>query len=308
MKNIRIAALLGAITLFACQMTAPSPTPTLAPTRTPRPTATARPTATESAAFDPEELSRLVVVQGFTIGLPVIYGFENDGAVLIAGNEEGTLTFSFTGETDPENTSLADLIDVYLGALERRGFTFIKSEGREIEVGGYDGLLVDLEVSVQNVDLHGAAVAAEAEDDFVLFGLGLSQDEGGKSTWATEGRPVFEGMIATIAFTDAQAECPVSVDDTYGFTTENPIRVGGDFISGPSRERAYLDHLRGPNGEALSYERNGSLPGDGDVILDAYQVTGDGVDVELYIDMYGYQEPQAPVGFTCTGDFPLAAP
>lgn len=101
--------------------------------------------------------------------------------------------------------------------------------------------------------------------------------------------------------------CLISTDSTYGYTEENPIRVGGDFMDGPKRERAYLDNLLGPNGEGVSYVRNGSIPS-GDVILDIYGVTVAGKTLTLYIDMYGFTEPQAPVGFTCVGAFPLSEP
>ncbi len=113
--------------------------------------------------------------------------------------------------------------------------------------------------------------------------------------------------MESIEFTQADGECPIATDETYGYSESNPIRVGGDFISGVSRERAYLDHLRGPNGETLSYERQGSLPSV-DTILDIYNVTGPGVDEILYVDLYNYLELQAPVGFTCDGPFPLSPP
>ena len=101
--------------------------------------------------------------------------------------------------------------------------------------------------------------------------------------------------------------CVISTDDTYGYTQENPIKVGGDDFGGPPRERAFLDNLLGPNGEKISYERIGSMDF-GDTILDAFDITGLGKKVTLYIDEYSYTEPQAPVGFTCLSAFPLTAP
>ncbi len=78
-------------------------------------------------------------------------------------------------------------------------------------------------------------------------------------------------------------------------------------LEGPARERAYLDNLLGPNGETLSYERKRSFSS-GDTILDEYHITGSGIDATLYLDEYSYTPPQAPVGFTCAGEFPLSAP
>ncbi|MGC1378142.1 MAG: hypothetical protein WA821_18070 [Anaerolineales bacterium] len=99
----------------------------------------------------------------------------------------------------------------------------------------------------------------------------------------------------------------VSTDKTYGYTQENPIKVGGDDFGGPPRERAYLDNLAGPHGEPISYNRTGSLDS-GDTILDAYEISGLSKPVTLYIDEYSFTEPQAPVGFTCLGAFSLTAP
>lgn len=102
--------------------------------------------------------------------------------------------------------------------------------------------------------------------------------------------------------------CVVSTDSTYGYSPDNPIRVGGDAFGGPPRERAYLDSLSGPNGEAISYYREGSIYYV-DTILDIYHVSYDGSNsVVLYIDEYSYQELMAPVGFVCWTPIPLSAP
>ncbi len=116
--------------------------------------------------------------------------------------------------------------------------------------------------------------------------------------------PTLEPTL-TPADTQTAGAC-VSTDKTYGYTQENPIKVGGDFLDGPVRERAYLDNLAGPNGETITYARIGSIIF-GETILDAFVITGLGAEVTLYIDEYVYAELQAPVGFTCLGAF-LGAP
>jgi hypothetical protein len=83
----------------------------------------------------------------------------------------------------------------------------------------------------------------------------------------------------------------------YGYTPEEPIRVGG----GAGGELAYLQRLRGPKGEQLRYKRRGSRSGPPPVggMLDLYEVTYPGLEkpVTLYLDMYNHQEPRAPAGF-----------
>jgi hypothetical protein len=123
--------------------------------------------------------------------------------------------------------------------------------------------------------------------------------------------PVPTSTVVIEPTTSGQASstgvCVISTDATYGYTQENPIKVGGDAFDGPPRERAFLDNLLGPNGETISYERTGSMPF-GNTILDAFEITGLNKEVILYIDEYAFTEPQAPVGFTCLSAFPLAAP
>lgn len=88
----------------------------------------------------------------------------------------------------------------------------------------------------------------------------------------------------------------------YGYTQEEPIKVGG----GPQGEREYLQFLRGPEGQEVQFERQGSCCGfDDDTLplgfgmLDMYEVTYDGLEtpVTLFLDMYRREAPRAPAGF-----------
>jgi hypothetical protein len=105
--------------------------------------------------------------------------------------------------------------------------------------------------------------------------------------------------------------CEVSTDSTYGYTRDNPIQIGGGALYVKAREQRYLNALRGPTGEALSYKRRGSLEGPkwGDRItfLDEYEVTYTGLEkpLLLYLDAYRYWEHRAPAGFTCAEPFNL---
>lgn len=105
-----------------------------------------------------------------------------------------------------------------------------------------------------------------------------------------------------------------SDDDTYGLTGENPIKVGTGIHGGPANQRAFLDLLRSPNGNILSYDRRGSCCGYesengllGSAMVDLYEVSyidskGEEVITEIYISMYDYEDPLIPVGFkTRTG-------
>jgi hypothetical protein len=101
----------------------------------------------------------------------------------------------------------------------------------------------------------------------------------------------------------------------YGYSRENPIRVGGVDTDGAVRERSFLATLRGPNGEAVKFVRLGSCcqhpsPAgpNGQGMLDAYEVTYPGLarPVRLYLDMYREEAPRAPEGFTRVAPAPAA--
>jgi hypothetical protein len=144
-----------------------------------------------------------------------------------------------------------------------------------------------------------------------LFGLGIANTERERKRWENEGSIVFTALIDSVTFStssnSSSGTCAISTDSTYGYTKENPIKVGGGAFDGPPRERAYLDNLLGPKGEMITYERTGSIPF-GDTILDIYEIKGLTKTITLYIDEYDYTEPQAPVGFTCVSAFPLSKP
>lgn len=97
---------------------------------------------------------------------------------------------------------------------------------------------------------------------------------------------------------------PVATDPGYGYSAAKPIRTG------PYDTRLhllYLNSLRGPKGEPVTYERRGaccefedkSLPRGGG-LLDVYdiQVDGGSKTITIYVDMYRIGPPQLPVGFT----------
>jgi hypothetical protein len=100
----------------------------------------------------------------------------------------------------------------------------------------------------------------------------------------------------------------VTTDRTYGYTQNNPIKVGGGLGGNGSRnQRQYLAALAGPNGEPITFERLGSccpysspegLMGQG--MLDQYVVAHDGIEkpVILYLTFYDEEEPKAPYGFS----------
>lgn len=310
-KFILVLAMLN---MVACSMAStPEPTATVVPTSTsthtsePTLTSTPLPIPAATDSLDPGDMASLVVSEGFSVSVPFPLLHQVKGSVVQAGDPENTMNLSFASDQYDGTTPLMDIIDSFLANLEKRGFRFTKETPINIQIDGVDGIAVNLSGDVSSSPFEGQAVAVSPRADFVLYGLGIARTDSDPDLWKSSGKPTFERMWKSIQFTDVDVSCPVSTDKTYGFEKENPIKVGGGDFGGPSRERAYLDHLLGPNGEALTYNRNGSLDA-GDVILDEYHITGSGVDAVIYIDEYNFSTLMAPVGFTCKGAFPLSVP
>jgi hypothetical protein len=105
--------------------------------------------------------------------------------------------------------------------------------------------------------------------------------------------------------------CAMSTDPAYALTPDKPARVGGGAMYVGARERRYLEGLRGPKGESISFKRLGQMraPANPEGILDRWELTYDGLaaPISVYLDAYHYGEPMAPQGLTCV-PFTLGPP
>jgi hypothetical protein len=181
-----------------------------------------------------------------------------------------------------------------------------------VQVDGIPGEMYDITGVINQSNFTGQAVVVIVNENQFLFGLGIKMNSSDENPWEGSASQVFDQMVQSIKFSEPSAQgdsCPVSTDATYGYTIQNPIKVGGDFLSGPARERAYLDSLRGPQGEAVTYERAGTEQTDSS-ILDTYVLTiaGQAGTKTIYLDEYTYEDLLIPAGFRCVSPIPLQAP
>lgn len=297
------------------------PTETAAPTETPTSTPTPMPTATSTATSEPTlALSEVYVVEevGISFQAPVGYDVDVQGTQFNVADQSGTLIISFTGVlADGRDQSPEELVDEFLNSIaERSDGEFVKEEPYTIMVDGVEGTAFDLTGSLFGSTLQGRAILVVPDATRFLFGLGVSNTSQDAERWQNNGEAVFTAVLHSIQFLgessgagdgEDTAVCPIAVDSTYGYAQENAIQVGGGAFDGPPRERAYLDNLRGPNGEALTYERAGSVPF-GDTVLDIFAITGLAQPVTLYVDEYNFSELKAPTAFTCAAAFTLTEP
>ena len=104
-----------------------------------------------------------------------------------------------------------------------------------------------------------------------------------------------------------------STDKSYGFTQQNPIKLGNGVEGGAANQRRYIELLRDAKGKGVSYKRLGSccayesangFMGVG--LLDMYELTyldekGKKRKAIIYISFYDYEEPMVIYGFFTIG-------
>lgn len=188
-----------------------------------------------------------------------------------------------------------------------------QEEIEEFELDGVKGIAVNYISRINQMVAKGRLVVVKpsAKRYIAIVGMGDPADPSGDQ-WMTYGIEFFDAILNGIEILDDEAlvdyaVCPMSADESYGYSMDNPIRVGGEAINGPARARAYLDNLQDSKGNWLAYERKGSLEYGG-TILDAYNLILDGKEIQLYLDQYSYEELLTPAGFNCSGAFPLTTP
>lgn len=94
--------------------------------------------------------------------------------------------------------------------------------------------------------------------------------------------------------------CVNSDDSTYGFSPENPIKIGFDPRDEGTEESACLPWLLGPQGQAIKTSLLDEIRVNG-IKLCMVSVTYEDQDTEdiLYFDVFNYEQPKAPLGYTC---------
>jgi hypothetical protein len=293
------------------------PSPTLRPTQTSAPTGTpfeinsVLPTAEtiNGIKFGPEQ-----IVPGgkFAFKRPYLGGVEMEGNQVFLTLADGNAFMILWVEPTEYNTPSA-----YLDYLFDELGGGLSGTPRSYILDGRNGLISDIGEVSGDTPYEGQVVVVFLEDGEVFVGLGLGSVFNGINYWQTDGLPLFETILSTVRFLSGEngggggsgLTCTVSTDGTYGYSMDNPVQVGGGAFGGPLRERLYFDTLRGPSGQILSYTRQGSQAY-GEVILDIFQVSYAGLEepVLIYVDEDAFSDLFAPVGFTCSGNFPMSAP
>lgn len=98
-----------------------------------------------------------------------------------------------------------------------------------------------------------------------------------------------------------------ATDAAYAYSEGGAVKIGGGFGEGSDRTYQFLNSLRGPNGEALQYDRVGTCcpfkaPSSpfGEGVLEVFTLTYPGLSQpkRLYFNWYEEEEALIPVGLT----------
>jgi hypothetical protein len=288
---------------------APSPTSTQTSTLLPMHTSTVQASTTAQPSPRPGQMVS-VGIGGFSFQAVEGYLVQINVSQATISDPQGLILISMTGASPQETLPVEQLLQDFINNIAADLEIFEASDAYPYSIAGFEGLAADLSGVMFNEPFQGRVLAVLPGEgrQFILMAIGNQTAE--VDHWVREGQAVFQSVVDTLQFFEpTDSACPVSADASYGYTPENPIRVGGDAFGGPFRERIYLDNLRGPSFEVVAYERMGSKDF-GNTILDLYELSYPGLSqpVLIYIDEYSYSEPTAPLGLKCPQPFELPPP
>jgi hypothetical protein len=177
-----------------------------------------------------------------------------------------------------------------------------------VTVDGVEGIGYDISGTRYDTPVEGEMVIIKRNHIEVLVITALSMLDQYDQQWQEYDRDLFQEILDSFHF-NRETPCIVSASSAYGYSQNLPIGVGGEDFAGEALIEVYFSSLRGPNGEAISYENTGSFPYD-DSMLMRYTVSfnGAGSPVELFFDINNFTNPMAPAGFSCSSDFEFGLP
>jgi len=318
----RFLAFFALVSLCACSFlpinpaTTPLPNfvPPLGATGTPLPTPTPDPASfillgpevsVKEAAYD---FQPVVAWNANGDKLPLT----QNGTMASMGNKNTGLYLNLNSEEGGINHSSSDCLAMIRERMAASMGGFQAGEPQALMANNVPGLSLNFSGQLDTQPVTGRlATFFPNTRCFSLIAFTYGADAEAK--WDTSGQFAYAKLLGSLRFLDQlqAASCQISADPSYGLTADNPIRVGNTNIAdGLQRQELYLNTLRGPGFEEVSYSRLNPLYNTQREIVDAYTVTYAGLaePVKLYFEIFKYEAPQAPLGFNCEAPFPLTAP
>ena len=229
-----------------------------------------------------------------------IYKMDKDGRNLIRLTDDPAT--DSTPAWSPDGTRIAFI-------SKRDGFAnlfVMDTEGKNVvQLSKYKSTM---EVPSWSPDSKMIAVASDLEisrDIFILSadGSGLDRltDLSGEESypaWSPDSTLLEQAIAEPTAVPDAV--CEGADDPTYGYSLENPVRIGYDPREEGNVATGCVPWLNGPQGQPLTIELLEEVEVDGRNIckVSASYEGQDEPDI-LYFDTNTFEQPKAPVGYTC---------
>ncbi|MBK7216528.1 MAG: hypothetical protein IPH95_05515 [Candidatus Promineofilum sp.] len=281
------------------------PLSALVPDETATPTAEATATAEASPTTDPAQAQQFSWSGGYSFWPPPGYEMQTNGGQTLFTGPEGVLALAGGPEQNssrPPEQAMAEALAAINGSM---GASLQTGAPFPVTVGGAPGVGADLSGTTPQGAVLGRLVTVRPNPGQLFYAFGVSPSE----LWTARDAARFQRLLRDVGFfpLGSQFGCPRSLDPTYGFSPDNPIRIGGG-EGAPAREAAYLGALVAANGQAVPFQPAGSQP-HGDRTLNVYTIPGaEGAAGLLYFDPSVYESLFAPVGFGCVGAIPVGAP
>jgi len=311
-KQVASLAILS-ILILACQASGLIATPTLlsptatvitsTATKTFTPTPTASPTPTAFLALLDYPVT--FMAGGFFMSPLRGYDKELNTYQAFLRSQDEKVTIFLLAEAKPSGKLPVSIVKSYMEYFKTNIHDFSEGESRDVVIDSAEGFSKDYAGTREEELLKGRITIVFPEDSKILTIIVQTIGEG---RWEREGELAYSSIIKNLSFfkPGISNACPIAKNPDYGYSMDLPIKIGGGESNGPDREQEYLSGLLGPRGEIVGYYRSESIEQDG-VILDKYVVSYKNNYKTLYMDMYNYDNPRIPFGFTCSTISPLSS-
>lgn len=304
--------LLLASFILACQASDLIATPTPLPPTATVPSSTATITFTPTQTFTPTPTTFLglldypitMVAGGFALSPLRGYDRKVNTYEAFLSSPDEKVTFYFLSETKPSGRVPSTVVKSWMEYFQSSIHDYNEGEGRDVVIDSAKGYSKDFTGTVDEEPVRGRITVVFPDDSKILT---IIMQVLGDGRWEREGELAYKVMVEKISFfkPTASEACPVAKNREYGFSENFPIKIGGGESDGPDREREYLNALLGPHGEIVEFYRDDPIKKD-NVILDKYIIRYKSISKTIFMDMYNYNNPNIPFGFTCSTVAPLS--
>lgn len=127
--------------------------------------------------------------------------FDIDDRSINISDKEGRLVISLNGrDYIASEYTLEIFLGRYLAEMESRGGMFVQGDPYEIMVDGMSGVAIDFTGVFLDSPIAGKGIIVSPQQDFIVFGLGMSNLGGNGNAWEETGSVIFEDILASIHF------------------------------------------------------------------------------------------------------------